>query len=141
MTIDMKEVYKAREKIREFEKELMIFVKQFFENEAFKKASWPEGSRVSSKSQDFTARLFPKKNKLTVEVNFNFNKLSNDWTYTISCPEFDIYNLEPPAEKGWTIQGRKCVQLKERIEMMIGGERRTATVEYTQWLDMREYPD
>ena len=136
MTIDINKVKEAQNTIEETKNELMLFVKQYFENSKAE-ALQTENSRVNSEWKDFNVNI--QLEKLCVIVRFHWREDNAVWTYSISCPELKIYSFEPPTDNKLTIQGTILVRLKDETRILIGGNAINATVEYDQEMEMAKY--
>ena len=137
MTIDINKVKEAQNIIEETEKELMLFVKQYFENLKEGEVLLTENSRVNSEWKDFKVNIQMK--ELCVTVQFHYREDNGVWIYSIECPELKIYSFEPPTDNNLTIQGTIVVRLKDKTRMLIAGEARDVIVEYDQKMNMEEY--
>lgn len=142
MTIDFKKVLKAQEIIEETKKDIMLFVKHYFEDVALHEETWVITKLFNSKRKNFTVKIVVKElEDLYIEVNFQYHTETADWTYSIYCPELKIYDFEPPTKNELTIQGERLFRLKEKSTMIIGGEELSAMVYYMKEMRMREYLD
>lgn len=134
MTIDVNKVLEAQQTIEEAKKELMLFVKQYFEDEAPKEAIFTENSRVNNQSSEIEVEI--KTEKLSLKVKFSeFGKV---WKYSITCDELGIHCLYPPDDNELAIQGKINVELKEHANILIGGENTQALVRYRKTMKMRK---
>lgn len=137
MTIDINKVKEAQNIIKETEKELMLFVKQYFENPKEGEVLLTENSRVNSEWKDFNVNIQMK--ELCVTVQFHYREDNGNWTYKIACPELKIYSFEPPTDNKLTIQGTIVVRLKDKTKILIAGGATDVIVEYDQKMNMAKY--
>lgn len=136
MTIDVNRVLEAQQTIEEAKKELMLFVKQYFEDETPREAICTENSRVN---QECYTEIEVKIKIEELSLNLRFCKLGKAWEYSIACDELGIQSFYPPHDNELTIQGTISVKLKEFLNMRIGGENTPATIIYTKPMRMRSY--
>lgn len=142
MTIDMNKVLEAQQTIEETKKELMLFVKQYFESDKPIEALRTEKPRVNRNEKDFNLEI--QEGELNVKVEFHCHKYAagrERWTYIIGCPKLGILPFEPPKDNKLTIQGLIVIPLEDCLEMKIGGEVKNAVVKYAQNMIMQGYPD
>ncbi len=137
MTIDINKVKEAQNIIEETKKEIMLFVKQYFENLEEGEVLFTENSRVNSEWKDFDVNIQMK--ELCVTVQFHYREDNGVWTYNIKCSELKIYGFEPPTDNSLTIQGEIVVRLKGKTKILIAGEATNVTVEYDQKMNMAKY--
>lgn len=137
MTIDINKVKEAQNIIEETKKELMLFVKHYFENLKEGEVLLTGNSRVNNEWKDFKVNIQMK--ELCVTVNFHYREDNAVWTYTIGCPELEIYSFDPPTDNNLTIQGTIVIRLKDKTRILIAGEATDATVEYEQKINLQKY--